>query len=256
MISVTPRNGYEQLLFKALDPKRTLLAQKTHKVGLLILAALFSLVTLGFGGFLIKKFCRVYRHYRDRLIVERIPAFKLTVREETDLEKFPAIIAIAQQWVKIASDRQLKTSDKSDNEQLNSSRAVSQLIVTTLKMADDFSDSRSRLLVCQDVALKAIQALAVVRPMEAGPLELLYLVTHPNNLKIEANKSLSSRVDGCGGAIICHLKAEVTKEARELYLESYYSAVPFYEKMGFQRSHYLPESPPLVPMEFKPEGIS
>jgi len=95
----------------------------------------------------------------------------------------------------------------------------------------------NQILICSDVACREIQAAVLVNekklPTGQTCIEIVNLVSNPNNVRTQQNTSESRRVEGAARALLDHVVAHSPLECKKIFLESEPSAVEFYQKYGF-----------------------
>ena len=68
ILNETPKpRGLERVIAKAVDPYYSSSTQKSHKAGLVVLAVLLCLVTVGLAGILVDRVKRAYDNYQTKV---------------------------------------------------------------------------------------------------------------------------------------------------------------------------------------------
>ena len=94
---IRPKGAYEKFVNRALDPNVSKSDREAHKAGMIALAVLLCIVTLGFGAFLVKKVAQVFSD-RQKLIDTKVAAATHAVlaqeaAKQTALPKSPSAAA-------------------------------------------------------------------------------------------------------------------------------------------------------------------
>lgn len=96
---------------------------------------------------------------------------------------------------------------------------------------EERGESWDTILVCKDRATMKAQSFALYDKKKNS---LLYLVTHPDNIRDRINERLVAKVQGAGTAVILHLAGETVRaDGLPLTLSSVLSAKQFYKKLSF-----------------------
>ncbi len=163
----------------------------------------------------------------------------------------PEIAKIARKWQRWARTRQYrakKIKDVTENVFMDS-YTISLLIAECLeKPHDTYKTVYTQIFVCRDTSSNP-QSIALTNHLSGpkGYLKIAHLATNPNNIRSPINNQQKERVQGAATAIIVHLAKQcfakkidwkdksLHPEIKGIFLESIDSAIPFYEKLGFER---------------------
>ncbi len=161
------------------------------------------------------------------------PKRALTVSKlPCNYETYVKVAATARQWQQIIGEK-LAGVPKPHPEIFCNLLEVAKSIQTFIGRAYDGLYGGS-IYVCEDVALKEIQTIAFVHnDIFRSALNIDFIATHPRNVRSSLNETETTRVEGAGSALIQHLATELRDSGMGITLESYPSAIPFYEKLGF-----------------------
>lgn len=151
---------------------------------------------------------------------------KLTIEElDNSTQQIEEIKKIAALWRDIAHAK-IETATKRWDI-FSAAREIALYI-----LHEDLSTRGIRIL--QAKAGDEIQAIAITKQV-GDNLRLMHLLTHPRNIRASVNKDESHRVTGAGSAIINYLKSIMSAQSiDQIDVEPIKSAIPFYEKMGFE----------------------
>jgi hypothetical protein len=160
------------------------------------------------------------------------------------------IAEIVYKWQKLARTRQFrahKLKDASSENVFRDSCIINLLIRECLvKSKDTYKSVFTQIFVCRD-ADRNPQSIALTNHLSGptGCLKIAHLATNPNNIRSPINPKHKS-VQGAATAIIVHLAKQCFEKKitwkdkskhpniQGIYLESTESAIPFYEKLGFE----------------------
>lgn len=162
--------------------------------------------------------------------------FKRPLRvKKIDPVDYTTVAKIAREWDVIAKKKGRVTSESGIfDDCCNISKLVSQCLEHPQE-SDWLFDTA---FVCEDEK-KHIQAVALIDECgtcclqsDEAYVKLVHIVTHPHNIRSSVNRDEYERVEGSGTALI---KAIAQQTMRGIYLESISSAIPFYQKLGFEK---------------------
>ncbi len=167
------------------------------------------------------------------------PKIRLPSKRELTVSKLPCnpetyekIHATALQWHEIIREK-LAGAPVLDPQIFRDLSMISAVIACNM-VNPTFSHWDS-IYVCEDVALKEVQAIALVRGHTMHKrLKILFIATHPRNVRSPLNETETTRVEGAGSTLIKHLATELRDSGKYIYLDSRQSAIPFYKKLGFE----------------------
>lgn len=172
----------------------------------------------------------------------------LTIRQISP-EEFPVAAKVARSWQLMAYLKRMVAKVHGENEAASifvDSSNISRLV------AECFEDHDSciprvfeRAIACYDAKdPDNIQAIALIKDdsdslclldPHTTYLKIALMVTNPINIRSSVNSTEDDRVRGAGTNLIVHIAKEcLEKKYNGLYLESVDSALPFYQKLGFE----------------------
>ncbi len=173
------------------------------------------------------------------------PKIRLPSKRALTVSKMPCnpatyekIRATALQWQQIIWEK-LEPAPVLNPHIFESLKNISEHIAFHMKYPKPgYESDWDSIYICEDVALKEIQAIALVCNHTKG-LKISFLATHPRNVRSPLNETERTRVEGAASALIRHLAAEQLGSGKDIYLEATWSSIPFYEKLGFERDPAL-----------------
>lgn len=151
-------------------------------------------------------------------------------------ETFKKLATLASNWHEISCGNAIKLFNESTPNSHGKAifedlSYISTRIARCMEHPEDtINKTWSKIYVCEDVAFREIQAVALIK-LDFS-LDILYLATHPQNVRSKLNSGEVKRVEGAGSRLVAFL-AKTVKIGQEIYLESTKSALPFYKKLGF-----------------------
>ena len=181
---------------------------------------------------------------------------ELTVSEVSpNPEMLKKIGQVARYWQQLACEKKSKASGSS-KEIFSDSATVSKLIAQCMERPKETTRIWNKIYICEDVALKGIQAIALVYA-SYFELKISHMATHPQNIRSSVNQMETTRVEGAARTLVNHLVTTVSSD-QQIYLESVKSAYPFYQKFGFETldsKEYPPDEWGTIPMRLSKEKI-
>lgn len=164
------------------------------------------------------------------------PKRELKVTElASDEETLKKIAKVARQWQDLAREK-LPKCDSTWLPVMDDLRTISKLIAECMERPEETAWIWNKIIVCEDVALKEIQAIALVCDVYPRMVKIAHIATHPRNVRssVNLNDRETTRVEGAAKAIVNYLVTSPLVTGKEIYAESVWSAKPFYIKMGFE----------------------
>ncbi len=140
---------------------------------------------------------------------------------------------LAQDWESLAGKKIRVHSDESDTyARLVASAVVAKFIALECYSISSNHDSSKEIYVCQDET-DQVQGIAVVSK-KSSALHVHYVMTHPSNIRCDANKLEGALVKGAGRSFCAFLEREAPKLGVEsVVLSPLASSTDFYRKFGF-----------------------
>lgn len=155
------------------------------------------------------------------------------------------IVTISREWKSIANSKY--------EEAVGPSKEIfKDLVVNAISLrlkSQPYAISEEQwntILLCRDVALQQIQAIALVNLAKDSAV-LVLLLTHPQNVRSLVNVNETTRVEGAGTALVKYLEA--LPEIEQISTEALVSSIPFYKKLGFKLIDLEHENAGVMPME-------
>lgn len=155
---------------------------------------------------------------------------KLEVRQIPDSKReMSKILKTLASWINNANNKICLSDSKDEEEIFKESKNISELMLMALSLK--FDHKNKSILVC--TSEDTIQSVAITTQAE-NAIEIRLIVTNPNNIKSESNKSEKNRVRGAPTAIIHHIFQQcLQQKAKKVFLTSVESAIPFYKNLKF-----------------------
>lgn len=152
--------------------------------------------------------------------------------EKVDPKDYKLIRHIAKDWANIAQKKMASTSifKMSERDQLHSSSLIADGIA---KLANNDLPDCFPIYVCKEAVSEKVYGIAIGGQNDMNIFGLL-LMTHPNNIQCNANRSEILRVKGVGTAFMKFADEECNKQGKELDFSPLSSAEPFYRKFGYK----------------------
>ncbi|HSX13885.1 MAG TPA: hypothetical protein VLE96_05645 [Chlamydiales bacterium] len=159
--------------------------------------------------------------------------------EETN---FPALNAIVLVWEKLA---RYKQDDSETVEELRQFEVFSSVCHDIIKKLNFDNCSSCQFYLCTDFRNNP-QAVMILKDHEPQSIELVYILTNPNNLRSAVNEKESNRVTGAGSFLLCCAEA-IARAKKKVFvkLSSLASAIDFYKMNGYTQigdSSYMQKS--------------
>lgn len=162
--------------------------------------------------------------------IAKMPWLLLDVKEsDTSCETVAKIKEVALAWYMQSSLQEDLPENLPAKKILYSLSSVSLKLCLQLPYVEK---SGGKVYVCTHK--ESIEAIAVTKE-NSFELTLCYLVTNPHNVRCSSNEKIPERVAGAATAIIHHLFSNLSSGINSIALESTHSALPFYEKLGFEQ---------------------
>ena len=157
---------------------------------------------------------------------------------------------VVREWQMIAYHKKMEADSFLSEMIFHDLARIARLIAECMQSPEETTSIWNQIFICEDVALKEIQAIALVRLFDVE-LKLSHIVTHPRNVRSKVNQNETMRVEGAASAIIHHLETTLPPSCKKIYLESVVSARLFYQKLGFEEldpRKYSPDEVGTIPM--------
>jgi N-acetylglutamate synthase-like GNAT family acetyltransferase len=153
--------------------------------------------------------------------------------EENTLQR---VGKIAREWQALTWEKKIEQNAFDARNSFRDLGRISRLIAECMESPEKTQSLGlwNKIYLCEDVALKEIQAIALTYDTEKCR-KLSQIVTHPRNVRSSVNALESTRVEGAASAIIHHLAKTLPPLSEGIYLEALESAKSFYLKLGFEQ---------------------
>lgn len=153
--------------------------------------------------------------------------------EKVEPKDYKLIVNIAKDWANIAQEKSVSTN--SDKERLAwdhfSSIEFMAKVIANIEGKYRLKDSE-QVYVCKEVVTEKVYGI-VIGSQDRRKIYGSLLVTHPNNVRCEANRSEILRVKGVGTAFIKFVEEECKKQGKSLSFMPSPSSETFYQKFGY-----------------------